>query len=213
MRLFLIISNHLCRHYGWIRSVPMAGTSLILFSYQTSEATQIRTWEDSFPGPGQLEDLGKTREDPSHTSLMSTKEEMQRIEICLNSQLWSQMPGNSVWRFGVSMSQSLRYGVNVPVFQGNVSGPGRVWRNHNWAARKEQRGERTYVAVQHLLVIVETQSLKRVNSAVKVNELWVNMEIFQNDGDSAGFAATSHQQGKGSHQFMPANNMHPLPFI
>lgn len=86
------------------------------------------------------------------------------------------MPGNSVWRFGVSIRQSLRYGVNVSVFQGNVSGPGRVWQNHNWAARKKQCGERvargtTYVAVQHLLVIVETQSLKRVNSAVKVNEL------------------------------------------
>lgn len=85
------------------------------------------------------------------------------------------------------MRQSLRRGVNVSVFQRKTSGPGRVWRNHNPAAKKRQFGESvpcgtTYVAVQHLLFTVETQTHKRVTSAVKVNELRVNMEIFQNVG-------------------------------
>lgn len=53
---------------------------------------------------------------------------------------------------------------------------------------------------------------KRVTSAVKVNELRVNMEIFQNVGGSAGFAATSHPQVEGSAHFTPANNM-ALPLI
>lgn len=74
-----------------------------------------------------------------------------------------------------------------------------VWCNYNQATKKTQwqSGESvvhvtTYVAIQHLLLIVETQTHKRVTSAIKVNELRVNMEIFQNIGDSEGFAATSH---------------------
>lgn len=67
--------------------------------------------------------------------------------------------------------------------------------------------------VQHLLFIVETQTRKRVTSAVKVNELRVNMEIFQNERDGSGFAAMSHLQLKGSANFMPANNMQPVPLI
>lgn len=62
-------------------------------------------------------------------------------------------------------------------------------QNYNRAAKKRQCGESvacvtTYLAVQHLLFIVETQTHKRVTSAIKVNELRVNMEIFQNIGDS-----------------------------
>lgn len=86
----------------------------------------------------------------------------------------------------VSMRQSPRRGINASVFQRKTSGPGRVWRNHN--PKKRQCGESdprgtTYLALQHLLFIVETQTHKRVTSAVKVNELRVNMEIFQNVGD------------------------------
>lgn len=112
------------------------------------------------------------------------------------SQIWSLLPGNSVWRFRGSIRQSPRYGVNVSVFQRKMSGPGRVWRHHNWAAWKRQYGESVarvtaYAAIQHLLVIVETQTLKSVTSSIKVNEHRINMKIFQNVRDSAGFAATS----------------------
>lgn len=68
--------------------------------------------------------------------------------------------------------------------------------HHNWAAWKRQCRESVarvtaYGAIQRLLVIVETQTLKSVTSSIKVSDHRVNMEIFQNVRDSAGFAATS----------------------
>lgn len=72
----------------------------------------------------------------------------------------------------------------------------------------------TYVAVQHLLFIVETQTHKRVTSAVKVNELQVNMEIFQNIGDSSEFSAMSQPKIEESTNFMPTKNrQHPPLFV
>lgn len=101
---------------------------------------------------------------------------------------------------------------------GRFQVPGRGWQNHEPAAKRRQCGVSVphgtaYVVVQHLLFIVETQTHKRVTSAVKVNELRVNMEIFQNIGDGAEFAATSHPQVEEITHFRPANNMQPLPII
>lgn len=99
------------------------------------------------------------------------------------------------------------------MFQRKTSGPGRVWRNHNPKKKKRQCRESdprgtTYLALQHLLFIVETQTHKRVTSAVKVNELRVNMEIFQNVGD--GQDLQPHPTHRLREALISCNNMHEI---